>query len=140
MIFNNEANVIRGCLVSALPLVDYILVVDTGSSDGTQQIVRDFLDEQGVKGAVIDEPWRDFAYNRSFALERLREVEDIDYALIMDADDIVVLDAGFDPQAFKSQMKDDFYDVQIIHGGISHFRAHICSNRKPFSYQGVLHD
>ena len=90
MIVKNEAKVIRQCLTSVLPLVDYILVVDTGSTDGTQQIIRDFLTEHNVKGAVIDEPWRDFAYNRSFALERLREVEDIDYAMIIDADDIVV--------------------------------------------------
>ncbi len=85
------------CLTSVLPLVDYILVVDTGSTDGTQQMIRDFLTEHDVKGAVIDEPWRDFAYNRSFALERLREVEDVDYAMIIDADDTLELDAGFDP-------------------------------------------
>src|ERR1700693_5535127 len=94
MIVKNEANLIRRCLASALPLADYILVVDTGLTDGTQQIVRDFLDEHGVRGAVIDEPWRDFAYNRSFALQQLREVADIDYALILDADDVLVLDPG----------------------------------------------
>ncbi|MGC1890073.1 MAG: glycosyltransferase, partial [Stellaceae bacterium] len=80
MIVKDEAELIRRCLASALPLVDYILVVDTGSTDGTQQVVRDFIDEHGVRGQVIDEPWRDFAYNRSFALQRLREVADIDYA------------------------------------------------------------
>src|SRR5215813_6680732 len=67
MIVKNETKVIRHCLESTLPLVDYILVVDTGSTDGTQQMIRDFLAEHNVKGAIIDEPWRDFAYNRSFA-------------------------------------------------------------------------
>ena len=123
MVVKNEAKLIRQCLTSALPLVDYVLVVDTGSEDGTQQIIGDFLTEHDVPGAVIDEPWRDFGYNRTFALERLREVEDIDYALIIDADDVVVLDAGFDPRAFKTQMEHDLYDVQILHGGMSHFRA-----------------
>jgi hypothetical protein len=28
-----------------------------------------------VPGAVIEEPWQDFAYNRTFALERLHEVD-----------------------------------------------------------------
>src|SRR5271165_5450892 len=96
MIVKNETKIIRRCLQSTLPLVDYILVVDTGSTDGTQQIIRDFLTEHKVKGEVIEEPWRDFAYNRSFALARLREVEGVDYAMIIDADDTLEIDAGFD--------------------------------------------
>jgi GR25 family glycosyltransferase involved in LPS biosynthesis/glycosyltransferase involved in cell wall biosynthesis len=140
MIVKNESKIIGKCLMSALPLIDYILVVDTGSDDGTQQIIRDFLAKFGIRGAVLEEPWRDFAYNRTFALRRLREVENIDYAMIVDADDLVVLDTGFDPMAFKAQMEHDLYDVQVIHGGISHFRPHICSNRQAFSYKGVLHE
>jgi protein YibB len=140
MIVKNEANLIRRCLASALPLVDYILVVDTGSTDGTQQIVCDFLDEHGVPGAVIDEPWRDFAYNRSFALQRLREVPGIDYALMLDADDVLVLAPGFDVNAFKAQMRHDHYDVLVDEGAVTHFRGHICSNRLPYAYKGVLHE
>jgi glycosyltransferase involved in cell wall biosynthesis len=140
MIVKNEAKVICRCLASVLPLVDYVLVVDTGSEDGTQQIIRTFLTSQDVRGAVIDEPWQDFAYNRSFALAKLREVEDIDYGLVIDADDIVVVDDGFDSQAFKAQLEHDSYEVQVTHGGISHFRTHIFSNRQPFFYRGVLHE
>jgi GR25 family glycosyltransferase involved in LPS biosynthesis/SAM-dependent methyltransferase/tetratricopeptide (TPR) repeat protein len=140
MIVKNEAKVIRQCLASALPLVDYVLVVDTGSADGTQQIIRDFLAQHDVRGAVIDEPWRDFAYNRSFALARLREVRDIDYAMIIDADDLVVPDAGFDPRAFKTRMDRDLYDVEIFHGNIGFFRPQICGNRLAFSFKGVLHE
>ena len=140
MIVKNETKVICKCLKSVLPLVDYVLVVDTGSTDGTQQMIRDFLTEHNVKGAVIDEPWRDFAYNRSFALERLREVEDVDYAMIIDADDTLELDAGFDPGAFKAQMTHDLYDVPVRHGGIAHYRPQIFSNRLPFSFKGVVHE
>ena len=140
MIVKNETNVIRRCLESALPLVDYILVVDTGSTDGTQQMIRDFLAEHKVEGAVIDEPWRDFAYNRSFALARLREVKSVDYAMIIDADDTLELDAGFDPRAFKAQLTHDLYDVPVRHGGIAHHRPQLFSNRLPFSFKGVLHE
>jgi glycosyltransferase involved in cell wall biosynthesis len=140
MIVKNEAKVIRQCLVSALPLADCFLIVDTGSEDGTQTIIRDFLAEQKIKGIVIDEPWRDFAYNRTFALERLREVDDIDYALIMDADDLIIIDPNFDAGAFKSQMQHDLYDVQIFHGGMTHYRAQICSNKLPFLFKGAIHE
>ncbi|QKC85269.1 glycosyltransferase family 25 protein [Mesorhizobium sp. NZP2077] len=140
MIVKNEAKVILQCLASALPLVDYVLVVDTGSEDGTQDLIRGFLADHNVQGAVIDEPWRDFAYNRTFALERLREVETVDYAMIIDADDVLIRDVDFDPIGFKSQMEHDLYDIEVLHGGISFYRPQICRNRLPFAFKGVLHE
>ena len=140
MIVKNETAMIRRCLASVLPLVDYILVVDTGSTDGTQQIIREFLTEHNVAGAVIDEPWRDFAYNRSFAMERLREVASVDYAMVIDADDTLEFDAGFDPRAFKAELTHDLYYVPVRHGGIVHHRPQLFSNRLPFSFKGVLHE
>ena len=140
MIVKNEAKVILRCLASALPLVDYVLVVDTGSTDGTQDLVRRFLADHDVEGAVIDEPWRDFAYNRTFALARLREVETVDYAMIIDADDVLIQDPNFDPVAFKSRLEHDLYDVELSQGSISYYRPQICRNRMAFSFKGVLHE
>ncbi|TGU53169.1 glycosyltransferase [Mesorhizobium sp. M00.F.Ca.ET.186.01.1.1] len=140
MIVKNEAKVILACLTSVLPLVDYVLIIDTGSEDGTQEIIRDFLAAHNVPGAVIDEPWRDFAYNRTFALDRLREVETVDYAMIIDADDVLVADPAFDPIAFKSQMGQDLYDVELSQAGMSYYRPLICRNRLTFSFKGVLHE
>jgi glycosyltransferase involved in cell wall biosynthesis len=140
MIAKDEAHVITRCLDSARSLADYVLVVDTGSTDGTQQIVRDWLEEAHVAGAVVEEPWRDFAHNRSFALAELRKRADIDYALIIDADDVLELDAGFAPEKFKSEMTHDLYDVPVFDGPLTYSRPHICRNRLPFSFRGVLHE
>ncbi|MEU5316418.1 glycosyltransferase [Streptomyces sp. NPDC021056] len=41
MIVKNEAHVIRRCLESVLPLVDTWVILDTGSPDGTQDIIRE---------------------------------------------------------------------------------------------------
>ncbi len=68
MIVKDEAHVILQCLESVRPLVDYVLVVDTGSTDGTQQIVWDYLVRENLAGGVVEEPWQNFAYNRTFAL------------------------------------------------------------------------
>src|SRR5262245_27538846 len=53
MIVKNETKVIRQCLESTLPLIDYILVIDTGSTDGTQEMIRDFLAHHNIEGTVI---------------------------------------------------------------------------------------
>jgi len=39
MIVKNESEVITRCLKSVLPLIDYWVISDTGSTDGTQKII-----------------------------------------------------------------------------------------------------
>ena len=70
MIVKNEAAVIRRCLDSVLPIIDHWVIVDTGSTDGTQDIIRAHLKD--LPGELHERPWRDFAYNRSEALELAR--------------------------------------------------------------------
>jgi glycosyltransferase involved in cell wall biosynthesis len=140
MIVKNEAHVIERCLTSVAPLCNYMLLVDTGSSDGTQALVRRYFDASGILGDVIDEPWRDFAYNRSFALARLREHSDIDYGLMIDADEVLVYDMGFDAADFKAGLTSDIYDIRTIYGGIEYLRPQLFNNRLDFSYRGVLHE
>ena len=43
MIVKNEAKIIVRCLKSARPVTDYVLVVDTGSSDGTPEIIEAYV-------------------------------------------------------------------------------------------------
>ena len=51
IIVKNEERSLRKCLKAAKPLVDEIILADTGSSDKTLEIAREF-------GAVIREfPW-----------------------------------------------------------------------------------
>jgi glycosyltransferase involved in cell wall biosynthesis len=66
MIVKNEAHVIERCLASARPLVSAFAIVDTGSTDGTQERVRELM--RDLPGEVHERPWRDFASNRNEAL------------------------------------------------------------------------
>src|SRR5215831_5640322 len=140
MIVKNAAHLVLQCLETVRPLVDYALIVDTGSTDGTQEIIRRFLSNENLPGEVIDEPWRDFAYNRSFALAKLRERADIDYALVMDATDRLIRSDSFDVSAFKAALVNDLYHLEIRQGLIRFWRAQILSNRLEFIYKGVLHE
>ena len=140
MIVKNELKVILRCLESVRPIVDYVLIEDTGSTDATQEIIRQWIKRVGLPGEVYDEPWRDFAYNRSHVLARLRQQEQLDYALILDADDYIVLEPDFDVTKLKRRLKADLYEVELRNPPLSYHREQICSNKREFLYRGVLHE
>src|SRR5271165_2538983 len=91
MIVRNEAPVIRRCLESVKPMIDYWVIVDTGSTDGTQEIIKDYMKE--IPGELFERPWQNFEHNRNEALTLARGKAE--YVLIIDADDILIYDSDF---------------------------------------------
>ncbi len=139
MIVKNEAHVIERCLASVMPLLDYWVIVDTGSTDGTQEKIKKFFKNVGIKGELHERPWKDFGHNRSEALE-LAQKTDTDYALMIDADEVLVFEPGFDPIKFKETMTADLYNIFAQFGQTRYHRPQMTSNKKPFYYRGVLHE
>jgi GT2 family glycosyltransferase/Flp pilus assembly protein TadD len=80
MIVKNEEKNLPRCLASLKPIVDELVIVDTGSSDSTRDIARLF-------GAdLVDVPWNgDFSAARNAGLEQARG----DWILVMDADEVI---------------------------------------------------
>ena len=140
MIVKDEAPVIERCLASVRPLIDHIVVADTGSSDNTRQLIRDFIAREGLTGEVFDRPWRNFAHNRSEALAALRTHDSVDYGFTIDADETLVLEDNFDIAAFRAGLDLDFYDVEVWNHGARYMRSALFSNHSPFGYRAVLHE
>jgi glycosyltransferase involved in cell wall biosynthesis len=129
MIAKNEAHVIHRAIKSARPHIDYWVIVDTGSTDGTQERIRELLKD--IPGELHERPWKNFAHNRNEVIELARGKAE--YNLMLDADDVVV-------GALPNRLVHSHYALTVEDGGITYRRCHIFKNDLPFHYVGVLHE
>lgn len=89
MIVRDEEATLARAINSVRPLVDEIIVVDTGSVDGTAAVAR------SCGARVIDFPWcDDFSAARNASLEAATS----DWVLVLDADEIL---EPVDPTEFR---------------------------------------
>ena len=134
MIVKNEAPTIARCLASVRPFIDHWVIVDTGSSDGTQELIKETLAD--LPGELFERPWRDFASNRSEALELARGRAD--YLLVIDADEVMTTDDGFVLPALDR----DCYDVphRVKRDGASFQLVTLFATRLPWRYQSPVHE
>lgn len=129
MIVKNEADVIERCLASVKPYIDSWCIVDTGSSDGTQAIIRNALSD--LPGELHERPWKDFGHNRTEALELARDKAE--YLLFIDADEVLV---GKALPALTAQA----YAIPVRYGEFSYDRTCIVRTDLPWRWDGVLHE
>ena len=74
IIVKNESQVIERMLKSVTPILDFYCVIDTGSTDGTQEIIKKFFEEAGIPGKVIDHPWVNFEDARNKAVQETKTI------------------------------------------------------------------
>ena len=92
MIVKDESRVIKRCLDSVKPIIDYWVIVDT-DQDGTQQIIKKHM--KAIPGELLERPWRNFGENRSESIQLAQGKGD--YFLFMDADDTLEFSKDFHP-------------------------------------------
>ena len=135
MIVKNEIHNMRRCLESVKDVINYWIICDTGSTDGTQQFIKDLMAEWDIPGELHERPWVDFATNRTESLKLARPKGD--YTLVMDADDYLQIEGTSNP--FKN-LKFDQYNTKITHGGLEYNRVQLVRNEYEWKYVGVLHE
>ncbi len=132
MIVRDEAASIERCLASVRPFITHWTIVDTGSTDGTQDVIRRALAD--VPGELFERPWVDFGHNRTEAI-RLAGTR-AEWVLLMDADDVLVTAPGF----VLPTLTADAYTFRIENAGLSWERPHLVRSALPWRFVGVLHE
>jgi glycosyltransferase involved in cell wall biosynthesis len=132
MIVRNECRIIERCLNSVRGFIDHWVIVDTGSTDGTQHLIQRCM--RNVPGELIERPWVDFAHNRNEALEFARGKTD--YVFVIDADEVLVLDQD----SSQPRLTHDAYYLKIFSSPVAFWRIQLFRNAPGWRYESAIHE
>ena len=133
MIVKDETHIILECLESVYKHIDYWVIVDTGSTDGTQDMITNFFKEKNIPGELIQSEWKGFGPSRTEALNAVKGKPE--YAWMIDADDYLV-------GSFKIPEGNeiDSFALRLGREEFSWWRNQIFKVDSDWEYIGVLHE
>jgi glycosyltransferase involved in cell wall biosynthesis len=137
-IVKNETAVLERCVSSLLPHISGAVVVDTGSTDGTPELLERLFDHAGKPLELYHSQFTDFARSRNHALEAARASNlSWDYLLLSDADMELVVD---DPNWSKKLNGGPAYDVQQVAGSLVYWNRRLVSRTAGGAYECPTHE
>lgn len=139
MIVKDEAHVIQKTLQNILDNIDLDswFISDTGSTDGTQDLIKDFFLSKNIPGELFHNDWVNFGVNRTLSIANAFGKSD--YILLFDADDHFV---GNFKKCIPKKLTKDTYNLTLSTcPGFFYKRPILVQNRtKKFLYEGCLHE
>lgn len=137
MIVKNEEQYIEMCLNEALKVVDDAIIVDTGSTDRTKELILQY----GDKVQLLESPWKnDFAEARNKSIEKATG----DWILVLDADEKIMCSrekleevlSNTDYEGFSIPIYSIVTDLQVIYSCV------YCKlyRNKGYRYEGAIHE
>jgi len=139
MIVKNESKIIERLLLSVLPLIDSYCICDTGSTDNTIELITNFFYHRRP-GKIVQEPFQDFAYNRTCALRACDDMPYVDYILLLDADMELIINKDLDVQKFKDSLTLDSYCLYQGNDSFFYSNMRIIKKNPEYRYWGVTHE
>ena len=128
MIVKNEELILRRCLESVKIIIDEFVVVDTGSTDGTKDIIREY-------GSLYEIPFTNFVDTKNEALKLAHS----DYILLLDADEYIV--DGLDRLKAHAESDVECVVARIVEGSEkvianTYYRQRLWRNNGQWHFEG----
>lgn len=132
-IVRNESKVIKRLIDSCHKIIDYWVIIDTGSTDDTRCVINEVMRGYKIKGELHKSKWVNFGHNRSELMKMAKGKAD--YLLLADADFEYIIDPRFN----KKDLKYDWYHLRYT-GDIDFSQVMLVKGDKDWKYVGVTHE
>ena len=137
-IVKNESAIIARCVQSLLPSVQGAIVTDTGSTDGTPEIIRSMFEVAGRPCEIYSAEFVDFSQARNVSLKNARDSKlQWDYLLLCDADMSLVVE---NPDCWPNGSGGLAYDMEQRAGTLHYWNRRLLARAAPAVYQGPTHE
>lgn len=135
MIVKNESKIMKRLLDSVYKIIDYWVIVDTGSTDNTQELIKEYFAEKNIPGELHEKEFVNFGINRTHALKLAKNKAD--YLFFMDADHVLKYDNSFS----KEQLKNfDEINIQLKTGALKYYLIRFLKADMNIRSVGVTHE
>ena len=131
MIVKNEGHILKESLNAVKEIINYWVIIDTGSNDNTKEIIKETLKD--IPGELIEKPWINFGYNRSEVAVYTRNKAD--YTLMLDADEIIEI-----KNLNRKLLIADYYIVKVIDRDLIYDSHILFNNQLEWKSLGVTHE
>lgn len=135
--FKNESRVIKRMLDSCKPYIDYYVMQNNGSTDGTDVIAKQFLEENNLAGEIynVEEGWVGFGWNRDHLIQYCQKSTNhgCDWILKMDCDEVLQVDDDFDWSIFDNTNIRSF-NITAIGGNCIYHRCWMWNAKLPWRF------
>jgi glycosyltransferase involved in cell wall biosynthesis len=140
MIVKNEAPIIGYRLRAIASELDGWVIVDTGSTDETVNVVLDEMRAAEIPGTMDSHVWEGFADARTHAVEEATAFAQAKggdwWALLLDADTVVHFEPGW-----KRCLVGDVVEADMHHGALRYKHPRLLRlNGHRWRWRGVLHE
>lgn len=139
MIVRNESKNMPRLLDSLKTIIDMISIVDTGSTDNTEEVIMNWGKTNNIPTSVHHEVFKNFAYNRTHSANMAQKTyPDADYLLLSDADFVWDINIGntFD----KILLVDQKYLIRQYNKSLSYWNVRLLNAKINWVCVGRTHE
>jgi len=145
MMVKDEAARVTVSLQSCIDIVDKVIILDTGSADGTQKVIKDFCRIHGKPCLMKESTFVDFSTSRN---ELLAFAENqAEFLLLLDSNDELQnaenLREFLEPRLDQDH-EEGFLVNQCLYSGpaevLDFYNVRVIRNNRGWRYQGVVHE
>jgi len=143
MMLKNEEKRLRVTLASLRSCIDSLIIYDTGSTDSTLDILREFNQQTNIPLHLKQGEFVNFCTSRNISLDFADTIEGVDFLLLLDCNDEIKNHKHLRTFLKKQPVSKTAWLVKQswYHGTtIEYYNIRLIRPKQQWRYQGVVHE